>query len=58
MWVILNGDGDIDYVTVYGPFESRDEAEEALEQLPDDSSDDKWRIEEIIPANALEDYYT
>lgn len=57
MWVIISGDGDIDYTTVYGPFDSRDDAEEALQGLPADDEDTKWRTEEILPASALEEYY-
>ena len=57
MWIIISGDGDIDYISVFGPFDSREEAELAFEDTPEDTDDIKWRIDEILPASSLEEYY-
>lgn len=54
MWVIIVGDNDIDYVNVYGPFESEEAANEIADNYPDDGSgDNNVRVAQIQPSDAL-----
>ena len=42
MWLIISGDGDIDYTSVYGPFATKEEADAV--EVPEDDGDDAYRV--------------
>ena len=57
MWVIISGDGDIDYTAVHGPFSTEEEANAAFEFLPPDDDDIRSRIKKIQAPETLASYY-
>lgn len=51
MWVVIGGDGDIDYTKVYGPYAT--EAEANVEQAKaseylEDEVDISYRVQEVM----------
>ena len=54
MWLIVSGDGDVDYTAVHGPYASREQAESALFE---DDDDIKFRVKELHAPETLASYY-
>ena len=55
MFVIIEGDGDIDYMCVYGPFATQEEASAMLEDAPDEATSEyQYRVEEIQSPSKIE----
>lgn len=53
MWIIINGDGDMDYTRAYGPFTTESEANERAALLPEDDDDTAWRVTMLYPVAEL-----
>lgn len=59
MFMIMVGDGDIDYTDVFGPYDTADAAEQAIIDVfgnDDPDSDLVARTTELRPTESLIDY--
>lgn len=50
MWVVVSGDGDVDYLQVFGPFATEAEAEA---ELLEDDDDISWRVHKVESPSAI-----
>lgn len=52
MYVIVSSSGDIEFLGVYGPYATSDEAQK---YLPEDDDQQSWRVVELFDADELDD---
>lgn len=53
MWLVIQSDGDIDYTDVYGPFSSKQEAEDATPEIDEFESDYAYRVVKLKDPSKL-----
>lgn len=53
MWLVIKSDGDIDYTDVYGPFASKQEAEDAIPENDEFESDYAYRSVKLQDSSHL-----